>query len=241
MKNISGTAAEGSRPYYEAYDDRYRQVHREQLQWFSSAPSPIVSEVIRKFGILPDSPVLELGCGEGRDAVPLLQAGYSLLATDISSEAIAYCRELAPRYADCFSVLDCIHGHLEGTFHFIYAVAVLHMLVEEDDRDGFYRFLRDHLREDGIGLICTMGDGTMERRSDTACAFTLQERTHGLTGKTLNIAGTSCRMVTFPTLHQELARNGLVSIAEGLTSIEPDFSGIPVMYTVVRKSTYTIF
>ena len=40
------------RKYYEAYDDRYRQVHAENLQWFAEVPSKIVAEVIGRFGIL---------------------------------------------------------------------------------------------------------------------------------------------------------------------------------------------
>ena len=39
------------RPYYEAYDDRYRQVHEKNLQWFDEGPSAIVGEVIAEFGI----------------------------------------------------------------------------------------------------------------------------------------------------------------------------------------------
>ena len=34
------------RKYYEAYDDRYRQIHREELRWFAQLPSPIVWEII---------------------------------------------------------------------------------------------------------------------------------------------------------------------------------------------------
>lgn len=59
------------RKYYEAYDDRYQQVHSAGLQWFDQAPTPIVMEVIREFGITSGQSLLELGCGEGRDAYPL--------------------------------------------------------------------------------------------------------------------------------------------------------------------------
>jgi len=37
------------RPYYKAYDDRYRQVHDQNLQWFSSEASPIVREIMDAF------------------------------------------------------------------------------------------------------------------------------------------------------------------------------------------------
>ena len=123
------------RPYYEAYDERYRQIHSLGLQWFYDAPAKIVTEVMDRNGITKTDSILELGCGEGRDAFPLLQSGYDLLATDVSAEAIAYCRKRSTQYAQRFQVLDCVGGRLDRTFRFLYAVAVIHMLVEDSDRD----------------------------------------------------------------------------------------------------------
>lgn len=222
-----------ARPYYEAYDDRYRQVHRENLEWFTRTPSPIVGQVMAQFGIGTNSKILELGCGEGRDAIALLEQGFDVLATDISPEAIAHCQRLAPEYTDCFQVLDCIDGKLEGEFDFIYAVAVVHMLVEDIHRKGFYQFIHSHLKECGIALICTMGDGEIQHKSDITNAFSLQERIHEQSGKTVHIASTSCRMVDFPTFRTELEQNGFAILQEGQTAIEPDFT--QMMYAVVHR------
>lgn len=219
------------RPYYEAYDDRYRQVHQENLEWFSRNPSPIVGQVMEQFGIGAESKILELGCGEGRDAIALLNRGFHVLATDISPEAIAHCRRIAPDNADCFQVLDCIGGRLDKQFDFIFAVAVVHMLVEDEHRKGFYQFIRKHLKDNGVALICTMGDGEIQRQSDITNAFSLQERLHEQSGKKLRIASTSCRMVDFPTFQKELKRNGLAILKQGITAIEPEFNRI--MYAVV--------
>ena len=222
------------RKYYEAYDDRYRQVHKLNLQWFCGEPTPIVMETIRKQGILKTQKLLELGCGEGRDAFVLLNQGYDLLATDISPAAISYCTNRMPTHSGHFRVLDCVAGNLEGWFDFIYAVAVVHMLVEDDDRNAFYRFVCSHLSPNGKALICTMGDGEHERSSDISTAFQLQDRVHEPTGTPVKIAGTSCRMVSFFTFAEELNRNGLAIVERGMTAIEPDFSQL--MYAVVRRT-----
>lgn len=222
------------RKYYEAYDDRYIQVHEKAIQWASNIPSAIVLDVMEKYGVGKESSILELGCGEGRDAAPLLSKGYAVTATDISPEAIRYCRERNPQFADYFRVLDCITGTLEAKFDFIYAVAVVHMLVEDADRAAFYRFIRDHLKDKGMGLVCTMGDGELTVKSDISTAFDLQERTHGETGEKLLLASTSCRMVTRETFLREIQENGLETLETGLTSVEPDF---PLMlYAIVKKS-----
>lgn len=222
-----------SRKYYEAYDDRYRQVHSKKLQWFHTEPSPIVKEIINDLGIQKDQTLLELGCGEGRDAVSLLKDGYQLLATDISEEAIRYCCEKAPEYAAQFSILDCVGGSLDDRFDYIYSVAVLHMLVNDRDRAAFYKFYYNHLKENGFGLICSMGDGRIVRRSDITTAFQLQERIHEQSGEKVLIAGTSCRMVSFDTMYQEMNENGLKVIKSGITSVEPDFP--QMMFAVVQK------
>lgn len=221
------------RKYYEAYDDRYRQIHGQNLQWFDSKPTAIVRQTIEKFGITPNHKLLELGCGEGRDAFPLLLDGYDLLATDVSEAAVAYCQKKQPEYADSFQVLDCVSGELEQKFDFIYAVAVIHMLVLDEDRDAFYAFIRNHLTANGVALICTMGDGIVERQTDIGTAFDLQTRTHEQSGREMRIASTSCRMVSFPTFESELSRNNLVALEMGRTSAEPDFPVL--MYAVLKE------
>ena len=221
------------RKYYEAYDDRYRQVHSQNLQWVYDDPTLIVMETIHKFNIRQDQTILELGCGEGRDAHPLLNQGHSLLATVISSAAIGYAQKKWPEFASHFSVLDCIDCEMEEKYDFIYAIAVIHMLVEDSDRDRFYTFIQEHLNPNGIALICSMGDGKTERQTDIRTAFELQNRTHEQTGKEVQIANTSCRMVSFETLHAELKRNCLEILKEGITAAHPDFSEL--MYVIVRK------
>lgn len=220
------------RKYYEAYDDRYRAAHAKGVSWSSNISTPIVMEVIRKYGIGKTQSLLEIGCGEGRDSKTVLANGYPLMATDISAEAVAYCKKQYPEYADHFSVVDCLSDTLVMRFDFIFGIAVIHMLVPEEDRNGFYQFVYNHLCENGIALICTMGDGIFETQSDITKAFALQERNHE-SGKMM-VAGTSCRMVSFPTFENELSRNGLTIIEKGITGSLPDFDSL--MYAVVKRA-----
>lgn len=220
-----------NRKYYAAYEERYKTAHAQGVSWSSDVSTPIVMEVIKKYHITHDQRLLEIGCGEGRDSKAVLEGGYRLMATDISGEAIAYCKKFMPQYESNFSILDCLSDRLEGQFDFIFGIAVIHMLVLDEDRNGFYQFIHNHLCENGIALICTMGDGKFETQSDITQAFTLQERNHE-TGKMM-VAGTSCRMVSFGTFENELARNNLSIIEKGITSSLPNFDSL--MYAVVKK------
>lgn len=220
------------RQYYTAYDERYKIAHARGIRWFGAEPTPIVAEILQKYALPRDGQLLEIGCGEGRDARALMDAGYSLLATDVSAEAIAYCQNSFPQYAPRFAVLDCLTARLEQRFDFIFGVAVIHMLVPDKDRDRFYAFIRHHLGPEGIALICSMGDGETEMQSDVTQAFTPVERNHEA-GK-LTVVGTSCRMVSSQTLAQELLRNGLEILEQGITAALPDFDSL--LYAVVRRA-----
>lgn len=219
--------------YYQAYDKRYHQIHNLKLQWSSDVVTPILQELIVRFGIRQTDKILEIGCGEGRDALGLLEQGYDVLATDVSKEAISYCKKKSPKFSHLFFQLDVCEECLPHTFKFIYSIAVIHMLVNQEDRNRFLTFIRDHLDEDGYGLILTMGDGEYEATGDIASAFDSVIRTHQGTGEEVAVAATSCRMVNFATLEQEIANNGLYILQKGITSIIPDFPQI--MYALVKR------
>ena len=219
------------RPYYEAYDKRYRIAHEKGICWLGEEPSAIVLQALERWAVPRESSILELGCGEGRDARALLRRGFDLLATDVSPEAIRFCRERSPQWKDRFQVLDCVAGTLEKRFRFIYAVAVVHMLVTDRDRDAFYRFVAAHLTEGGVGLICSMGNGTTQRQTDPTEAFRMRYRDYG--EEKIRLPATSCRMVSFPVFRDELRRNGLLRLEEGMTAVS-GFSDM--MYAVVGRA-----
>ena len=73
----------------------------------------------------------------------------------------------------------------------------------------------------------------MEHASDINTAFDIQERVHVETGSKVSVAATSCRIVSFQTLENELEKNNLSVVEKGITSIVPGFPVI--MYVLVKK------
>lgn len=65
--------------YYKAYDKRYKQVYENGMLWTSNENTKDVMDVIEKYHISNKSKILDLGCGEGRDAIYLLNNGYNVL------------------------------------------------------------------------------------------------------------------------------------------------------------------
>ena len=219
------------REYYKAYEDRYKTIHQKGASWFSNTPTPIVMELLEKYGISLSSPILEIGCGEGRDAKALLEKEYCLKATDVSPEAISYCKAAFPEHISNFQTLDCLKDHHPFSYTFIYSVAVIHMLVPSKDRTDFYQFIYQHLTENGLSLICTMGDGKIERETDIRKAFRVEEREHS--SGSIPVSSTSCKMVSFSTFEKELKENRFTIIEKGLTESFPDFPIL--MYALVKK------
>ena len=219
------------REYYKAYEDRYKTIHQKGASWFSNTPTPIVMELLEKYGISLSSSILEIGCGEGRDAKALLEKGYCLKATDVSPEAISYCKAAFPEHISNFQTLDCLKDHHPFSYTFIYSVAVIHMLVPSKDRTDFYQFIYQHLTENGLSLICTMGDGKIERETDIRKAFRVEEREHS--SGSIPVSSTSCKMVSFSTFEKELKENHFTIIEKGLTESFPDFPIL--MYALVKK------
>ena len=97
-----------NRKYYAAYEERYKTAHAHGVSWSSDVSTPVVMEVIDQYKISQNQRILEIGCGEGRDSRTVLEHGFQLTATDISKEAIAYCKKIMPKYENNFCVLDCL-------------------------------------------------------------------------------------------------------------------------------------
>ncbi len=211
--------------YYKAYDKRYRQVHEKNTLWASFIPTLEVMDVINRFGINKNSKILELGCGEGRDAIYLLEHGYNVLGVDYSKEAIKKCNELSQnKYVNKFRQFDVIEDSLDGKFDFIYSIAVLHMFVDDCHRKKFLDFIREHLTDKGVAFIVIMGDGEEQYCSEKDEAFDDSKRVNINTGEEMTIATTSCRIVDWDYFMSELNNSNLLVKSHWFSDRIPDFN-----------------
>lgn len=220
--------------YYKAYDKRYRQTYENNSLWEISERTKEVIDTLKKCKITKNSNILELGCGEGRDAIYLLNNGYKVLGVDYSFAVIDKCNELTNyKYVNNFKQLDLIENLLNEKFDFIYSVAVIHMFVLDEHRNKFYNFIYDHLKDNGIALIISMGDGTLEINSDLEKAFDDTKRVNINTNKEIMVASTSCRVKKIDEMKKEIQLNNLEILEEKIIDDVPSFN--KCMLFIVKK------
>ena len=167
--------------YYKAYEQRYKTVHSQTgMAWAGETPSKVLEEILKKYSINTNSAILEIGCGEGQNALFLQKQGYNIKASDVSNEAINWCKQNAIKNnipETNYFVLDVLDNNFQDSFDCIITVSTLPMLVLEEDRKGFLDFIYNHLNKNGIAIITVMGDGQKERNDcDITKAFDLSER-----------------------------------------------------------------
>lgn len=220
--------------YYKAYDKRYRQIYENNSLWEISERTKEVIDTLKKYKITKNSNILELGCGEGRDAIYLLDNGYKVLGVDYSFAVIDKCNELTNyKYVNNFKQLDLIENSLNEKFDFIYSVAVIHMFVLDEHRNKFYNFIYDHLKDNGIALIISMGDGALEINSDLEKAFDDTKRVNINTNKEIMVASTSCRVKKIDEMKKEIQLNNLEILEEKIIDDVPSFN--KCMLFIVKK------
>lgn len=220
--------------YYKAYDKRYKQTYENNSLWEISERTKEVIDTLKKYKITKNSNILELGCGEGRDAIYLLDNGYKVLGVDYSFAVIDKCNELTNyKYVNYFKQLDLIENSLNEKFDFIYSVAVIHMFVLDEHRNKFYNFIYDHLKDNGIALIISMGDGTLEINSDLEKAFDDTKRVNINTNKEIMVASTSCRVKKIDEMKKEIQLNNLEILEEKIIDDVPSFN--KCMLFIVKK------
>jgi SAM-dependent methyltransferase len=130
------------------WDDYYRGLGERgsDLDWGGRWTAPFLP-LLRAAGA---SDVLELGCGTGNDAARLARAGFHVVATDLSTEAVAAARQ---KYGDLVDVrvVDMAAGlpFPEAGFDAVMANVALHMFTDAVTR-AVFADVRRVLREGGL-------------------------------------------------------------------------------------------
>ena len=129
----------------------YEKIYREQRH----ALGEPTKELVIFFEQLPaPMRILDVGCGQGRDALFIARLGHQVVGVDLSSSGIAQLREDAEREGlDIEGIMaDVVEYEPDGLFNIVLFDRTLHMLPTNDQISVLDRY-RKHVDENGYVLI----------------------------------------------------------------------------------------
>ncbi len=141
--------ADPGKPYYSAYEKRYRAVYEQDVPYWTAFPEELASvkaeidRFLAEAEIAPGAEILELGCGEGYVGTLLAERGYAYTGVDVAESAVKKASErLLPFGGSARAgVADVLHLDMfaDASFDAAVDIACLHMLVVDNDRRLYLR------------------------------------------------------------------------------------------------------
>lgn len=134
----------------------YDQVYAGQEFYWGKKPSAIcerVMEIIRPdTGFRPK--LLDLGCGEGRNAVYFAQHGFEVVGLDLSLPGLEKTRRYAAEVGVHVETIhaDIVDYQLEETYDVIFSTGTLHYLPPDMRRQRFQNY-KDRTSRSGINAL----------------------------------------------------------------------------------------
>ncbi len=129
------------------YDERYGM---EDYYW-GITPNSLCYEVMKLRPPVQPVKVLDIGCGEGKDAVFLARNGYIVTAFDLSETGIEKGKRLADRcntYVDFFKA-DIIDFRATEMYDIVFSSGVFHF-IQPEIREELISNLKEHTNKNGI-------------------------------------------------------------------------------------------
>jgi tellurite methyltransferase len=112
------------------FKKRFDEKYRETPGVFGNSPMPILEKAVE---IIPSGKALDLGVGNGRNALYLLEKGFKVTGVDMSKEGIKLLREKFPDESKLkLIVKDVTKFETEEKFDLICAIGLLHFLELEN-------------------------------------------------------------------------------------------------------------
>ena len=151
---ILGTSVDALLGYRSAVVTDYEKRYQSEEYYWGIVPNSLCYEIMKLRPPVKPLKVLDMGCGEGKDAVFLAKNGYLVSAFDVSDSGLEKGKRLAEKcgtYVDFFraNILDYRRSE---KFDIIFSSGVFHYITP-DIRAELTENLKTHTNERGIHAI----------------------------------------------------------------------------------------
>jgi len=132
------------------YDEKYNQ---EEYYW-GIKPSPMCLKVLELFPPDKYTRLLDIGCGEGRNAVFFARNGYQVTAFDLSKKGVEKTQKLAEKIGVSLKVFQVnINDYrLSENYDILFSSGTLHY-VPSSQREEIFDNYKKHTSQNGIHVF----------------------------------------------------------------------------------------
>ena len=132
----------------------YEKWYEGDAYYWGLEPGRFLEELIELCPPSADKKVLDIGCGEGKDAVYMAQKGYDVTAFDLTENGIRKTVSLSEkRNVNINAYVDDINTfRTDEQFDIIYSTGTVQYLFEENKK-GFFEKLDKITKKNGIVYI----------------------------------------------------------------------------------------
>ncbi|MCV2358574.1 class I SAM-dependent methyltransferase [Paucibacter sp. TC2R-5] len=144
------------------WDDFYADRSKKTPPFFGTAPDENLAEWVNSDSALKRGAALDIGCGNGRNAVLLARVGFEVLGVDYSQAAITWATQ---RASEAGVSLDLRHSSVfdlniaPATYELVYDSGCFHHLAPQQ-REAYVQLVWAALKPGGhFGLVCFSPEG----------------------------------------------------------------------------------
>ena len=167
LAGLLGTTTDALLGYSAAAVSIYEARYQGEGYYWGLVPNRLCYEVLQKKPPVKPWRVLDIGCGEGKDAVFLARNGYQVSAFDVAQAGLDKGRELAQKtgvHVDFFRA-NASDYRPEGEFDIIYSSGILHFIAP-DVRGELMESLKEHTSVDGLCALNVFVEKPFISRAD---------------------------------------------------------------------------
>ncbi len=161
LADIFGTTTDAIFGYLPKEPNRtyYSKLYKDDSYYWGILPNSFCYTVLEKYPPTRRLKLLEIGCGEGRDAVFFARNGYEVSAYDVVSEGVNKAKQLASL---CNVSLNAFTSNMllfdpEETYDVLYCARSL-QYVPRDMREEFFEKYKKRTNPGGVHAFMVMVD-----------------------------------------------------------------------------------
>ncbi len=151
IATILGTSVDALLGYRSPILTEYENRYKTEDYYWGITPNSMCYEIMKLRPPVKPLKVLDIGCGEGKDAVFLAKNGYIVSAFDVADSGIEKGKQLAEKcgtYVDFFKA-NIFDYRLSEKFDIIFSSGVFHYITS-DLRAEVTKNLKEYTNENGI-------------------------------------------------------------------------------------------